>query len=141
MENEEDSSVNVYLNGLGLGSIAASMYLIQKADFEPSNTHILKQMGAKDLVGGSCDASEMLVDELVEYGALMPLAACSGAQESDRVFSATHVITLRTACHVQRDFDLDLFTAGLLVGNLMHIDTLERPIQSLHAQSTRVDER
>ena len=54
MKNREDSSVNVYLNGLGLGSIAAAMYLIQKADFNPSNIHIFEQMGAKDLVGGSC---------------------------------------------------------------------------------------
>ena len=33
MEKREDPSVKVYLNGLGLGSIAAAMYLIQKADF------------------------------------------------------------------------------------------------------------
>ncbi len=76
------------------------------------------------------------LNELVEYGALMPVAACSAAQEPDRLFSATYVITLRAACHVQRDFDLDLFTAGLLVGYLMRIDALERQIQSLHAQST-----
>ena len=67
MKNAEDSSVNVYLNGLGLGSIAAAMYLIQKADFDPSNIHIFEQMGAKDLVGGSCDASEMIVDDQPAY--------------------------------------------------------------------------
>ena len=33
MKNADNSSVAVYLNGLGLGSIAAVMYLIQKADF------------------------------------------------------------------------------------------------------------
>ena len=60
MKNREDSSVNVYLNGLGLGFIAAAMYLIQKADFNPSNIHIFEQKGDKDLVGGSCDASEMI---------------------------------------------------------------------------------
>ena len=37
MEKGEDSSVRVYLNGLGLGSIAAAMYLIQKANFNASN--------------------------------------------------------------------------------------------------------
>ena len=41
---------NVYLNGLGLGSIAAAMYLIQKADFDPSHIHIFEQLGPKDLV-------------------------------------------------------------------------------------------
>ena len=60
MEKREDSSVKVYLNGLGLGSIAAAMYLIQKADFNPSNIHIFEQKGDKDLVGESCDASTEL---------------------------------------------------------------------------------
>jgi oleate hydratase len=59
MKNSEDSSVNIYLNGLGLGSIAAAMYLIRKADFDPSRIHIFEQMGARTLVGGSCDASEV----------------------------------------------------------------------------------
>jgi oleate hydratase len=67
MQNKEDSSVNIYLNGLGLGSIAAAMYLIQKADFNPSNIHIFEQMDAKDLVGGSCDASEVMVNGQPAY--------------------------------------------------------------------------
>ena len=62
MKNREDSSVNIYLNGLGLGSIAAAMYLIQKA-VNSSDIHIFEQMGAKDRVGESCDASEMMVDD------------------------------------------------------------------------------
>jgi oleate hydratase len=67
MEKTEDSSVRVYLNGLGLGSIAAAMYLIQKADFNPSHIHIFEQNGDKDLVGGSCDASEMTVNGRPAY--------------------------------------------------------------------------
>lgn len=67
MKTRDDSSVNVYLNGLGLGSIAAAMYLIQKADFNPSNIHIFEQMDANTLVGGSCDASEMTVDDQTAY--------------------------------------------------------------------------
>jgi oleate hydratase len=43
MEKREDSSVKAYFNGLGLGSIAAAMYLIQKADFNPSDNHIYEQ--------------------------------------------------------------------------------------------------
>jgi myosin-crossreactive antigen len=34
--NTTPKSPRVYLNGFGLGSIAAAMYLIQKADFNPS---------------------------------------------------------------------------------------------------------
>lgn len=89
---------------------------------------------ANELARASGLSADQL-NELVEYGALMPLAACSAVQESDRLFSATYVFSLRAACHVQRDFDLDLFTAGLLVGYLMRIDTLERQVQSLQAQS------
>jgi oleate hydratase len=67
MQSKQDSSVNIYLNGLGVGSIAAAMYLIQKADFNPSNIHIFEQMGDKNLVGGSCDASEVMVNDQPAY--------------------------------------------------------------------------
>ena len=53
MNATANAGAAVYLNGLGLGSIAAAMYLIQKADFNPSNIHIFEQMGDKQLVGGS----------------------------------------------------------------------------------------
>ena len=67
MKSAEDSSVNVYLNGLGLGSIAAAMYLIQKADFNPPNIHIFEQNSDKLLVGGSLDASEVMVNGQPAY--------------------------------------------------------------------------
>lgn len=67
MDMRGNSSVNVYLNGLGLGSIAAAMYLIQKADFNPANIHIFEQKSDQDLVGGSCDASERIVNEQPAY--------------------------------------------------------------------------
>ena len=67
VKNDQASSVDVYLNGLGLGSIAAAMYLIQKADFNPANIHIFEQMGDKQLVGGSCDASEVMVNGQPAY--------------------------------------------------------------------------
>jgi oleate hydratase len=67
MKESADYPVNVYLNGLGLGSIAAAMYLIQKADFNASNIHIFEQMDVGDRVGGSCDASEMMVDDQPAY--------------------------------------------------------------------------
>lgn len=64
---DNNVSTNVYLNGLGLGSIAAAMYLIRKADFDPSGIHIFEQNGDKNLVGGSCDASEKIVDDQPAY--------------------------------------------------------------------------
>ncbi len=67
MTNAENSSGAVYLNGLGLGSISAAMYLIQRADFDPQNIHIPEQMGDKQLVGGSCDASEVTVNGKPAY--------------------------------------------------------------------------
>ena len=67
MENRKNVSTTVYLNGLGLGSIAAAMYLIRKADFDPTNIHIFEQKGDQDLVGGSCDASEKIVDDQPAY--------------------------------------------------------------------------
>ena len=67
MKSTEDPPVNVYLNGLGLGSIAAAMYLIRKAAFDPSRIHIFEQMGARTLVGGSCDASEITVNGQPAY--------------------------------------------------------------------------
>lgn len=65
--NTKPDGSKVYLNGLGLGSIAAAMYLIQKADFNPSDIHIFEQKGDNDLVGGSCDASEMIVNDQPAY--------------------------------------------------------------------------
>ncbi|MFB1490164.1 MULTISPECIES: oleate hydratase [unclassified Thiocapsa] len=67
MEKREDSSVNAYLNGLGLGAIAAAMYLIRKADFNPSKIHIFEQHGEKDRVEGSCDASKVIVNDQPAY--------------------------------------------------------------------------
>ncbi len=64
---DEKSLVNVYLNGLGLGSISTAMYLIRKCDFDPSNIHIIEQKSDKDLVGGCCDASKMMVDGKPAY--------------------------------------------------------------------------
>lgn len=67
MKNNEKSSVKIYLNGLGLGSIAATMYLIQKAGFDASNIHIFEQNGDGDQLGGSCDASKMIVNGQAAY--------------------------------------------------------------------------
>lgn len=83
MSATENAGATVYLNGLGLGSIAAVMYLIQKADFNPSNIHIFEQMGDKQLVGGSLDASEVVVDD-------QPAYFMQGSREfEDKVYACT----------------------------------------------------
>lgn len=46
---------NVYLTGTGLGSLTAAVYLIQDADYEPTNIHIYEEHG-EELYGGCCDA-------------------------------------------------------------------------------------
>lgn len=43
------------------------MYLIQRAEFDPSKIHIFEQMDANTLVGGSCDASEVMVNDQPAY--------------------------------------------------------------------------
>jgi chaperone modulatory protein CbpM len=42
---------------------------------------------------------------------------------------------LRTAGKLRQDFDLDLFTVGLLLGYLNRIEALERQVRTLKAQT------
>jgi len=64
MNQTQDNRKNakVYLNGLGLGSISAAVYLVQKAGFDPTSIYIFEQNPERDLVGGSLDASTKMVD-------------------------------------------------------------------------------
>lgn len=76
----------------------------------------------------------MNVDELVElvdYGALAPLEPTA----RDSLFSADCIVRLRTVSRLRVDFDLDLFTAGMLMGYLDRIDQLERQVRSLQART------
>jgi chaperone modulatory protein CbpM len=76
-----------------------------------------------------CAMSVTELEELVDYCALVPLVA--GAPE--RIFSAEWVIPLRAADKLRLDFDLDLFTVAILLGNLNRIEMLERQVQQLLA--------
>jgi chaperone modulatory protein CbpM len=60
-------------------------------------------------LGRACAMAPAELDELVEFGALVPLG-------------------------LRSDFDLDLFTAGLLLRYLQRIESLERRVKSLEAR-------
>lgn len=72
-------------------------------------------------------ASEL--GELVEYGALDPVEV----RHSQRFFKAEWVAPLRVAGRVRRDFDLDLFAIGVLLGYLKKIEDLERELRLMRA--------
>jgi chaperone modulatory protein CbpM len=76
-----------------------------------------------------CAMSVGELDELTDYGALVPM----GDVRQERLFSAECVMPLRTVGKLRQDFDLDLFTAGLLLGYLNRIEALERQLLSLQA--------
>jgi chaperone modulatory protein CbpM len=77
-----------------------------------------------------CGLSAQELDELVDYRALTPL----DTDESERVFSAHWVMPLRTVAKLRVDFDLDLFTVAMVLGQLDRIAQLEQQVQSLQAR-------
>lgn len=62
------------------------------------------------------------LDELVDYGALIPLESAQPA----RLFSAECTRPLSRASKLRTDFHLDIFTVVLLLGYLTRIEILER---------------
>jgi chaperone modulatory protein CbpM len=80
-------------------------------------------------LAGMCNLTLAELDELVDYGALVPLAGEAGS----RVFSASCVPPLREASRLRTHYDLDLFTASLLLGYLQRIAQLEQQLRALHA--------
>ena len=67
--------------------------------------------------------------ELVDYGALEPLQG--GAPMLS--FSAACVMRLRKVGQLRGDYDLDLFTAALLMDYLTQIEALEQRVRALQA--------
>ena len=82
-----------------------------------------------------CGMSTDELNELVDYGALVPVApvAALALSAPGSFFSAGCIVQLRTACKLRLDFDLDVFTAAILMGYLDRIDGLERQVRSLQA--------
>lgn len=77
-----------------------------------------------------CSLTRAELDELVEYGVLVPLVDEAG---SGRHFSASCVPPLREAARLRAHYDLDLFTVGLLLGYLQRIGQLEHQLRTLQA--------
>lgn len=77
-----------------------------------------------------CSLTVTELDELVEYGALVPLAA---DRTGLRQFSASCVPPLREASRLRTHYDLDLFTVSLVLGYLQRIAQLEHQLRGLHA--------
>lgn len=77
-----------------------------------------------------CGLSRAELDELVDYCALQPVENAV----AEPVFSAGWVEPLRAAGKLRVDFDLDLFTVAILLGNLNRIESLERQVRSLQAR-------
>lgn len=76
-----------------------------------------------------CSLSLAELDELVEYGALVPLAGETG----ERQFNTSCVLPLREAARLRTHYDLDLFTVSLLLGYLQRIVHLEHQVRALQA--------
>jgi len=76
-----------------------------------------------------CGMSEAEIDELVDYCALVPNPPVT----EERTYSAQWVVPLRNASKMRLDFDLDIFTVAILLGNLNRIEVLERQVHSLQA--------
>ena len=110
----------------------------------------------------ACGLGTAELDELVEYGALQPLPTpdadadpnpgtspatdgntqANGTQATDdsqpciRLFSAAFIAPLKVAGRLRRDFDLDLFSVGLLLEYLCRIDMLEHQLLWMQTQGT-----
>jgi chaperone modulatory protein CbpM len=80
-----------------------------------------------------CKLSTDELDELVDYGALMPLPS----RQAEARFSAQCLLPLRDANRMAIDYDFDLFTVGTLLGLLGRIDMLERRLQAMAVHPSR----
>ena len=76
-----------------------------------------------------CALSPDELGELVEYGALVPVAIVP----HEPSFSAEWVMPLRAAGKLRRDYDLDLFAVAILLDYLHRIDDLEHRVRALEA--------
>jgi chaperone modulatory protein CbpM len=77
-----------------------------------------------------CGMSPAELGELVDDGVLVPASGAGAAA----CFTADLVHPLREAARVRAQFDLDLFTMGLLAGYLHRIELLEQQVRVLQGR-------
>jgi chaperone modulatory protein CbpM len=80
-----------------------------------------------------CGLPAVDLDELIEYGALAPVAPT----QRDLLFSAGYIAPLRTAGKLRRDFDLDMFAVAVLLDYLGRIESLEQQVRGLQLHVAR----
>lgn len=83
-------------------------------------------LGLADLAV-ACAMSSDDLEELVEFGALLPLSSPT----MEPVFSIGCMTALRTAEKLRRDYDLDLFAMVIIMDFLQRIERLELQVKSL----------
>lgn len=81
-------------------------------------------------LAGLSGMTETELEELVEFGSLVPLAN-TRRDGAGRAFSAACVPSLREAVRLRDDFHLDLCTVSLLLGYLQRIVQLEHQVRLL----------
>ncbi len=90
-----------------------------------------------------CSGMRMMnLGELVGYSALVPTKSCAtqpNTKNKDHwVLSAQWFDTRRTACKLRHDFDFDLFTAAILLGNFQRIEELAQTARSMQLTMHRM---
>ena len=79
----------------------------------------------------ACAMSLPELHELIEYGALCPIAQ----PPAEPVFALNCLEPLRKAVKLRRDYDLDLFVVVIVMDFIRHIDALEAQLRAMQASS------
>lgn len=95
---------------------------------EPWGPDSLRRIELPELAS-MCGLTTAEVQELVDYGALVPLVGEGGM--AGLQFGGACVAPLREAVRLRSHYDLDLFTVSLLLGYLQRIIHLEQQVRSL----------
>lgn len=103
-------------------------------NFEPIWPDTTDTVGLADLALACAMRCED-VQELIEFGALMPL----NSTDKEPVFSISCMAPLRTAEKVRSDYDLDLFVVVIVLDYLRRIEQLESQLSRLEASTRPAD--
>jgi hypothetical protein len=78
--------------------------------------------------------TELELNDMVDYGILEPI----DPEASPWLFGANRLLTVRMACRLGRDFDLDPQSLALTISLLERIHALEAEVLELRAKLPRV---